>query len=348
MDPISQAVLGASASQSVASRKEIAIATVLGLLAGMSADLDVFIRSNTDPLLFLEYHRQFTHSLIFIPIGGSLCAGLLHFLIGKKRSLPFRKTWLYCTIGYATHAMLDSCTTYGTMLFWPFSDTRIAWNNLSVVDPLFTLPLLVLIILAWKYNNIRFAKFGICWVMVYALVGWMQKERAESLGLELATQRGHVPDHLGAKPSFGNMILWKIVYEYDGRYYVDAVRVGFTEKIFPGESIKKLDRKNDFPWLKSGTQQALDLERFNWFSSGYLAVDQRQENLIVDVRYSMLPNEIHALWGISLNPEANKSAHVSYIARRDGASGRLKRLLQMLFDYPVDHPVDYPAEYPLD
>jgi inner membrane protein len=127
MDPLTQGVLGATLPQATAARgKRVAAAGLLGFLAGMAADLDVFIRSSDDPLLFLEYHRQFTHALIFIPVGGLICALVLHLLLGRKRGLEFRQSWLYCTLGYATHALLDACTTYGTMLFWPFSDVRIA------------------------------------------------------------------------------------------------------------------------------------------------------------------------------------------------------------------------------
>lgn len=101
-------------------------AGLLGLLCGLAPDLDVLISSSTDPLLPLEYHRQFTHSLIFIPVGGLICALVLYLLFARHRSLSFGATYLYCTLGYATHALLDSCTTYGTLLLWPFSDMRVA------------------------------------------------------------------------------------------------------------------------------------------------------------------------------------------------------------------------------
>ena len=113
MDPLTQGVLGASLPQASARGKYAASAGLLGFLAGMAADLDVLIRSSTDPLLFLEYHRQFTHSLVFIPVGGLLCGLVLHWLLGRRRGLTFRQSWLYCTLGYATHALLDACTTYG-------------------------------------------------------------------------------------------------------------------------------------------------------------------------------------------------------------------------------------------
>ena len=84
MDPLTQGLIGASAPQLLTSKcRSIAWAGCFGLIAGMAPDLDVLIRSSSDPLLFLEYHRQFTHSIIFIPIGGLLISGILHFLFRK-------------------------------------------------------------------------------------------------------------------------------------------------------------------------------------------------------------------------------------------------------------------------
>ena len=118
--------------------RNLARLTFIGALAGMAPDLDVLIRSNTDPLLFLEYHRQFTHSLLFIPLGSLLCALVFWKTIG--RGINFSTVWLAAFLGYLTHGLLDACTTYGTLLLWPFSDARIAWNTIAVIDPLFTLP----------------------------------------------------------------------------------------------------------------------------------------------------------------------------------------------------------------
>ena len=144
MDPISQGSLGAVVAQSGSNPAKIKAATLLGCFGGLAPDLDVFIFSPTDPLLFLEFHRQFTHSLVFIPIGALLVATVLHRLLGK--GLRFRESYLFCLLGYATHGLLDTCTTYGTQLLWPFTSERFAWNNVSIIDPLFTLPILALVI----------------------------------------------------------------------------------------------------------------------------------------------------------------------------------------------------------
>ena len=77
MDLLTQGLVGAVVSESVAVRKKVAVAAMLGCLSGMAPDLDVLIQSSEDSLLFLEYHRQFTHSLVFIPFGALVCAAVL-------------------------------------------------------------------------------------------------------------------------------------------------------------------------------------------------------------------------------------------------------------------------------
>ncbi len=332
MDPLTQGVLGAALPQSIAARKgSVAIAGVLGFLAGLSADLDVLIRSSSDPLLFLEYHRQFTHSLIFIPVGGLLCALLLHPLFGKRRKLHFRQTLLFCTLGYATHALLDVCTSYGTMLLWPFSDVRIAWNTISIIDPLFTLPMLVLI--AWASIKKRpvLSRLALLWGLIYMGLGLWQRNQAMDMGYQIAIDRGHSPLRLEAKPSFANLLVWKIVYETQSRFYVDAVRATLFPAVFPGSSLAKLNLARDFPWLDRGSQQAIDIERFRWFSDGYIALDPLHENRIIDIRYSMIPNQMMPLWSIELSREAPANSHVSYRVHREAVAEPAAHLNAMIF-----------------
>ena len=331
MDPLTQGVLGAVLPQATAAKgKRVATAGLLGFLAGMAADLDVLIRSTADPLLFLEYHRQFTHSLIFVPLGGLICALLLHAVLGRRRGLEFRQSWLYCTLGYATHALLDACTTYGTMLFWPFSDERIAWNTISIIDPLFTLPLLLAVVLAGKRSRPLFARLGLLWACAYMALGLWQRNEAIEMGYTLAAQRGHAPLRLEAKPSFANILVWKIVYETGDRYYVDAVRAGIAPRVYQGSSLEKLDISRDLPWLQSNSQQARDIERFRWFSNGYIAQDPVFPNRVIDIRYSMIPNEMAPLWSIELRPGAGADDHAAYLVHRDAGSGRASQMWRML------------------
>ena len=333
MDPISQAALGAVAPQAAAGksvRESLGLLRIglIGALAGMAPDLDVLIKSSTDPLLQLEYHRQFTHSLIFIPFGAALCALVFWFFL--RQHMSYKQIWLISLLGYGTHGLLDACTTYGTLLLWPFSDARIAWNTISVVDPLFTLPLLFLVVVAALRKSALAARFGAAWVVFYLCLGGIQEERAAAAAKTLAEQRGHVGPLVSAKPSFGNLLLWKTIYEYEGEFWVDAVRAGSNLTVIEGEKVARLNLEQQFPWLDKASQQAKDVERFRWFSSDYLAVDKQDPLLIVDMRYSHLPNEVKGLWGIRLDPKAAPDQHVKWTTRRSADASRFEQLWAML------------------
>ncbi len=331
MDPLSQGLLGATAAQNISKKETVVVASLLGFLGGMAPDLDIIIRSETDPLLFLEFHRQFTHSLLFIPIGGLLCGVVLYYLLAKWRGLSLKQSVLFCSAGYATHALLDACTSYGTLLLWPFSDQRFAWNNISIIDPLYTLPILVLVLGAWLGKK-TLARYALIWMIAYPLIGVLQRERAEAIGEQLAKTRGHDAIDLKAKPSFANLLVWKIIYEAEGQYFVDAVRVAFNTRIYEGGSIQKLDIDKQFPWLDKSSQQAKDIERFRWFSNGYIAKDPLHLTRIVDMRYSLVPNQLNGLWYIELSPLAKAKQHARYEDAHDTNRGKaLGTLIDMLF-----------------
>jgi inner membrane protein len=345
MDPISQASLGASLSQSFANdnSKQFS-ALVIGALAGMAPDLDVFIRSSEDSLLFLEYHRQFTHSLIFIPFGALLCSLIFYPLMHSRwlrnkwpaAKLSFAQIYLFSFLGYATHGLLDACTSYGTQLFWPFSNERFAWNIVSIIDPLFTLPVIFFISLAAYRKNARYARIAFAYAVIFLSLGVVQYQRAEQAVTALASQRGHQIERVHLKPSFGNRHLWKMIYEYDGRYYVDAVILLWNTKYITGTSIQKLNVKRDFPWLPEDSQQAKDIERFRWFSDGFLAMSTRNPNLIMDVRYSFLPNRINPMWGVELSKQqvenGNLDVYADYQMIRDLDQNTGKAYFEMLFN----------------
>ena len=330
MDPLSQGVVGVVAAQQTANRKHLLIASALGFFAGMSADLDIFIKSSQDPLFSLEFHRQFTHSILFMPFGGLICALFFYYLFLQKKDISFKQTYIYSTLGYATHGLLDACTTYGTQLFWPFTNDRIAWNTISIIDPLFTLPILFLILFAVIKNNKKYSYVALSWVLIYSSLGFMQKDRAVETGKKLAQSRGHEVINIEAKPSFANIIVWKTIYTTQTHYYIDAVRAGLNTRVIEGVKIGKFNIQKSFPWLDPRSQQAKDIERFRWFSNGYIAISHNNPNHIIDIRYSMLPNEGHGLWGIELNPDGDNQVYIKRIFNRRSDMSTYIKLWNMI------------------
>jgi inner membrane protein len=327
MDPISQGTVGAAFAQSTANRNNIFKISVIGLVSGLAPDLDVLIRSSTDPLLSLEYHRQFTHSLFFIPVGALIVALFLYPLF--RKSINLRTVYLASFLGYATHGFLDACTSYGTLLFWPFSSERVTWNNISIVDPLFTIPILILVGTAIKTRKRLFSFFAIGWMIFYLSLGFVQHERALTAAEELAYSRGHKPERLTLKPSFGNLILWKSIYQHEEKFYVDAIRTVQSSTWCSGESIRIFDYQFHLPNLEEYSQQRKDIERFRWFSQDYLGFDE-EKNLVTDVRYSMIPNQITPMWGLVIDNQRGIDEHATWWTSRGVGQGQLDIFKQML------------------
>ena len=327
MDPLSQGAVGTAFAQSTANKNNIFKIGVIGFLAGLAPDLDILIKSSTDPILFLEYHRQFTHSLFFIPFG-SLVIALMLFPFFKN-SMSIKTIYYASLLGYATHGLLDACTSYGTQLFWPFSNERVTWNNISIVDPLFTIPVVILVVIAIKTKKKIFSFFSIGWVIFYLSLGFIQYERALLAAVELAQVRGHSPERLTLKPSFGNLILWKSIYQHKETFYVDAIRTAQSSTWCTGESIRVFDYQYHLPNLEKESQQKKDIERFRWFSQDYLGYD-KERNIVTDVRYSMIPNQIAPMWGLMIDEQRGVNDHAIWWTSRSLDQSQIDLFKSML------------------
>ena len=282
----------------------------IGALGGFLPDADVLIRSASDPLLHLEYHRHFTHALLFIPLGGLIAAAIGALLTRGKKSV--RELWLPASLGWATHGLLDSCTSYGTYMLWPFSNQRVAWDTISIIDPLFTLPLLAGVLLAVKKRRVMLARAALLWALFYLSIGVLQRERAADVYAERIAERAHSPAQIEVKPSFGNNILFRGFYIHEGTFFADSIRVPWwgETRIYEGDSIAALDTEALRKTL--GPVHQHDLDRFAYFSAGFLVEDPLHPGVIGDFRYAMLPNAIAPMWGIDLG-KAKAGEHADFL-----------------------------------
>ena len=96
MDPVTQGLLGASLAGSLSKKKQTRAAIFAGTIGGLFPDFDILIKSNIDPLLAIEYHRNFSHSLVFIPFGGLIVTFFLFLFLRTRlsfRYIYFLNTW---------------------------------------------------------------------------------------------------------------------------------------------------------------------------------------------------------------------------------------------------------------
>ena len=210
MDPITHAASGAVAMLAMPSRPATRLAVPLAALAAASPDIDVLM-ANT-PMQFLLLHRGITHSLFFAPLLGLVltlvgCSLWRAHTFGHWR---FAKTWLFMTAMVLLHIWLDCITTYGTMIFVPFSHLRVRLNAVFIIDLLVTLPLLWAI---WRWRARRgLLLLAVAWLFVYpgismGLNAWHTAQTREHLAAQ-----GRTPTQIVVLPDAFSPLFWRALY----------------------------------------------------------------------------------------------------------------------------------------
>jgi inner membrane protein len=335
MDSITQGLLGAAAAQVVLGRRLGARTWLYGAVGGMAADLDIFIRSATDPTVGWIYHRHFTHSLAFVPIGGPLSA--LPWILRRRYRADARAIVAATTVGYATHALLDAFTSYGTMLLWPFSDMRVAWSFVSIVDLLFSIPLAWGVVRSARRREPRPAASALAWCALYLAFGGVQHGRAVSAARALAAERGHVIDRVEASPAAFTNFVWRTTYESDGRIFVDQARTPWwsATRIRAGGSIERATLADLPGEVRDDPELLRAFEVFAWFADGWVARDPEVTLGFGDLRYGQEVASTTSMWGLRLEPDAPEGERVQPIQRTSEAVGdRLGRLWRLVLGDP--------------
>jgi inner membrane protein len=298
MDTVTHALLGAAASQALLAKRFPRSAALIGGIAGMAPDLDLFIGSSTDPVASMLYHRQFTHSLIFIPFG-ALLVSLLCIWSERFKGARLAVFGVMC-IAYGLHGLLDACTSYGTMLLWPFSSRRISWDIIAIVDPMFSLPLLLGVVWTLATRRPRAARLAVCCAALYLGFGLWQGHRATTVQDQLAAARGQVIEHRRVMPLPGSLVSWRAVYLASGRLYVDGVWVPWWRKslVKQGGAIR-LATLDDVPRAmaeRDGTRRVFEV--FSWFADGLIAPIDDVPSTVGDLRYAAEASSLMPLWGM--------------------------------------------------
>jgi inner membrane protein len=160
MDSITQAVLGAAIGQAMLGNKMQNKGFILGAIIATIPDLDVFLYFILDSYKMLSIHRGISHSILFSLIGALLIAYLLTKW-KRAKVYSFKHLFIFSWLCLFTHTLLDAFTAYGTQLFLPFSNYRVGFDSINVIDPLYTMPLIIgLVLTLWKKKS-KFNHFGL-------------------------------------------------------------------------------------------------------------------------------------------------------------------------------------------
>lgn len=310
MDSITQGALGAACAQMLFGKRNKHIPWFGGALSGMAADLDIFIRVQGNTLSIEQWHRSFSHSLMFIPIGGLLVA--LFLMIFPLFRTQWRLTLAVCLVGYATHAILDAFTTYGTMLFWPWTSERISWDIISIVDPVFTLPLIIGTVGSVVYRKQKFLMVCFGFSMCFIVFNTIQHQRALDYMHQIVQQEHRNLHSIRVVPKLARSTDWRAIAKTPHCIYFADI----STPLFSSTSstpIAAVRRYTPSMLTVSLTaNQKKELAIFTWFSDDYLIAAQQSPLIILDGRYTLGSSPLQGQWGIQLKEGAE---HVTRVGR---------------------------------
>ena len=301
VDPLSQAVLGAGVAHAIFGRKLPVMAAVIGAAAGMSPDLDILIPTLGDPTAGWVWHRGPTHSVAWWFFGGPLAA--LPFLLFKRLRKHWKAVVGAATVGVATHAPLDALTSYGTQMLWPFADSRIALDWMPIIDPLWTLPFVLLVVLAVWRKSTAVSSVAVGLSLTYIGFGAFQHSRALAALEQIAAQRGQTFEHPRAMPAPGALAVWHGIYKDEGMLETVGLRTGYFSGItYSIGEPRQLVTADDLD-LREGSRAQHHFDVFRWFSQDtlYRPDPQSQPDVVADGRYSSSADQHRPLWGLDFS-----------------------------------------------
>jgi inner membrane protein len=288
LDSITQIALGAAVGEAVIGRQVGRKAMLWGAMLGTLPDLDVFIPLG-DAVKDFTYHRSFSHSFFVLAILTPLMVWLINKIHPQWREL--RNRWaLMVYLVFVTHILLDGFTAYGTQIFWPFVTTPVSWSTVFIIDPLFTLPLIIgvgaTLVVTRNVSRARLvnraglvvSSLYLCWTIV-------AKQIVEGNITKGLSDQNISYQKLFTTPSPFNSLLWRaVVMDESGYYEVYA-------SVFDSDNAIRLRHYKSDEYLLGELGQAWVVQRLKWFSKGFYSVNAEDGYLVIsDLRMGLEPN----------------------------------------------------------
>ena len=290
MDSLTQIVLGAAVASAIAPARHRRAALAAGAALGTLPDLDSLPMwfMGLDPVTNMTWHRGPSHSLLVLLPLAALLWWLFKRTGGRVSESPTRWYWAI-TLALVTHPLLDAFTVYGTQLWWPLPPSPAMWSSLFIIDPLYTLPLLlgclVALVRAWRPAAQKALVAGLALSSVY--LGW---SLAAKFMVDRVAERTLAVQGLQDAPRFSvpmpfNTLLWRVVV---------MTPDGFLE----GErSLVADDGPMVFRAYSSDARALEDtrslpvVDRLLWFNRGFMKAEVREGKLVLsDLRMGAEPD----------------------------------------------------------
>lgn len=278
MDSLTQAVLGSAVGYAVLGNKVGGKAAIYGAVLGTLPDLDVFLPYGGEVEAF-TYHRGFSHSILM----HLLISPFIVWLITRwdQTAALYKKHWFWLVfLCLSTHAVLDGLTVYGTQLLWPITEYPFAVSNLFIIDPIYTLPLLIAFVAVFlprvkPKSAVRINGFALVISSLY--VCWSLAAKAyidKNVEIALNDRQIHAQHYL-SNPAPLSTLLWRILVMSDGQYYEGYVSV------FDSPADVSLNVYPSSDYLLSNIKDEWAVQRLQWFTKGFYSVQLDKQNIVL-------------------------------------------------------------------
>lgn len=290
MDSLTQLALGASVGEATMGRKIGNRAMLWGAIAGTLPDLDVFVPLG-DAVKDFTYHRSASHSLFVLALLAPVLVWAITRIHPDTRA-HFKRLTLAMYSVFATHVLLDCLTAYGTQIFWPFITTPVSLSSVYIIDPLYTLPLLVgvtasLVMTRQTDRGHLINRFGLIASSLYLSWTLIAKTIVDKNFEDALRDQGIAHQKIFTTPSPFNSLLWRAVIRNQAGYYEayyslldddNDIRFSF----FPSEDRLLTEIADHWP-----------VQRLKWFSRGFYSVSERNGDIVIsDLRMGLEPSYV--------------------------------------------------------
>ena len=291
MDSLSQAALGAAVGMAVMGRRTALWKSALwGVVCGTLPDLDAFI-DHGDPVSNMTLHRAESHALFWLTLAAPPIAAGIARVQGEWAL--FKRWWLAVWLVLVTHALLDGMTVYGTQLLLPFTDHPFALGSIFIIDPLYTLPLIVGLVIALRRDDVhglawnRAGLVASCAYLAWTVVAqaWVRADVEQSLAAQ-----GVQAQQVLVTPTPFNSLLWRVVAITPDDRYLEGFR-----SLLDGPRPLRLEPFERGTPLRAADSERWHLQRMVWFTQGYFKLERAGDAVVItDLRMGQEPGYVFA------------------------------------------------------
>ncbi len=335
MDSITQIALGAAVSEAVMQNKVGRKASLWGAICGTIPDLDVLIPMGNAVKNF-TYHRAESHAFFYMALATPLFVWLITKIHPKTKEHKVR--WFFVVfLSFITHSILDSFTVYGTQLFLPFSNFPVGWSTIFVIDPLYTIPLLLgLAAIFFVKQKSRFAfklnMVGLIVSSLYLLWSVGAKTHVSSVAERSLLNQNITISKTLVGPSPFNTLLWRVIGMTDS---------GYVEGVY---SLLDSSDNIDFQFYSSKIEllnpidDNWNVKRLQWFTKGFYKVSNLDNNIVItDLRMGV--GNLY-FFKFAVGEKINNNISIAQVEKLDPEEFNglepLKRLFQRIWDEKVE------------